>query len=59
LIYGDVLTDLKASTTKATKKLLNDWEKEYSNINFEIPIDKSRSSIVKVRLLNLWILRSS
>jgi len=59
LICGDVLTDLKAGTTKAAKKLLDDWEKEYSNINFEIPMDKSRSSIAKVRLLNLWILRSS
>ena len=58
LICGDVLNDLKAGTAKAAKKLLDDWEKEFSDINYEIPMDESRSSIAKVRLLNLWILRS-
>jgi hAT family C-terminal dimerisation region len=58
LICNDVLNDLKAGTSKAAKKLLDDWEKEFSDINYEIPMDESRSSIAKVRLLNLWILRS-
>jgi hypothetical protein len=58
LICGDVLTDLKASTAKAAKKLLDDWDKEFNNNHYIIPMDESRSSIAKVRLLNLWILRS-
>lgn len=53
LICSNVLNDLKASTAKTAKKLLDDWEKEFSDINYKIPIDESRSSIAKVRLLNL------
>lgn len=59
LICGDVLKDLKAGTANVAKEMLDNWEKEYSNVNFDIPIDDSRSSIAKVRLLNLWILRST
>ena len=58
LICGDVLTDLKASTAKAAKKLLDDWDKEFNNNHYIIPMDESRSSIAKVRLLNIWILQS-
>ena len=59
LICTDVLNDLKAGTAKAAKKLLDNWDKEFPDNNYEIPMDESRSSISKVRLLNLWILRSS
>jgi hAT family protein len=58
LICGDVLSELKASTAKAAKKLLDDWDKEFADKNYVIPMDESRSSIAKIRLLNLWILRS-
>jgi hypothetical protein len=58
LICGDVLGELKASTAKAAKKLLDDWDKEFADKNYIILMDESRSSIAKIRLLNLWILRS-
>ena len=58
LVCGDVLGELKAGTAKAAKKLLDDWDKEFADKNYVIPMDQSRSSIAKIRLLNLWILRS-
>jgi hAT family C-terminal dimerisation region len=58
LICGDVLDDLKAGTAKQAKKWLDDWDKKFNGSNYDIPMDESRSSIAKIRLLNLWILRS-
>ena len=59
LICGDVLKELKAGTAVETKKLLDNWEKNFGNRDYTIPFDEGRSSIAKVRLLNLWILRST
>lgn len=59
LICGDVLGGLKAGTAKEAKKLLDNWDKDFSDRNYIIPMDESRSCIAKIRLLNLWILRSS
>ena len=38
--------------------MLNKWEEENKSNNYTIPGDSSRSIITKIRLLNLWILRS-
>jgi len=59
LICSDVLRDLKDGTAKEAKKLMDDWEKRYNSNEYHIPLDNSRSSVAKVRLINLWILRSN
>lgn len=59
LICGDVLGEVKAGTAKEAKKLLENWDKDFGNRDYTIPMDESRSCIAKVRLLNLWILQST
>lgn len=59
LICSDVLRDLKAGTAKEAKKLMDDWETRYNSNEYYIPLDNTRSSVAKVRLINLWILRSN
>ena len=59
LICTDVLTDQKAGTAKDAKKLLDSWEKQFHCNDYKIPGDPSRSVIAKVRLVNLWVLRST
>jgi hypothetical protein len=59
LVCEDVLQDLKAGTAKEAKKMLDKWDEENRGNNYTIPGDSSRSAIAKVRLLNLWMLRSS
>jgi hypothetical protein len=59
LVCKDILTYFKAGTAKEAKKLLDSWDREFKHNGYEIPLDPSRSSIAKIRLLNLWILRSS
>jgi hypothetical protein len=59
LVCKDILTHFKAGTVKEAKKLLHSWDKEFKHSKYKIPLDPSRSSIAKIRLLNLWILRSS
>jgi hypothetical protein len=58
LICEDVLQDLKAGTAKEAKKMLDKWDEENISNNYTIPGDSSRSAIAKIRLLNLWMLRS-
>jgi hypothetical protein len=57
LICTDILSFMKSGTAKEAKKLLDSWDKEYKCNTYYIPLDSSRSSIAKVRLFNLWILR--
>lgn len=59
LICDDVLKDLNAGTAREAKKLLEQWEVDAKGKSYEIPFDATRSAPAKVRLLNLWILRSS
>ncbi|OAQ58956.1 hypothetical protein VFPPC_11895 [Pochonia chlamydosporia 170] len=58
LICDGVLQDLKAGTAKEAKKMLDKWDEENESNNYTIPGDSSRSAIAKIRLLNLWMLRS-
>ncbi|XP_044723739.1 uncharacterized protein HRG_01635 [Hirsutella rhossiliensis] len=58
LICEGVLQDLKAGTAKEAKKMLDKWDEENKSNNYTIPGDSSRSGIAKIRLLNLWMLRS-
>jgi hypothetical protein len=58
LICESVLQDLKAGTAKEAKKMLDKWDEENNGNNYTIPGDSSRSAIAKIRLLNLWMLRS-
>ncbi|XP_044715957.1 uncharacterized protein HRG_10131 [Hirsutella rhossiliensis] len=53
-----VLQDLKAGTAKEAKKMLDKWDEENKSNNYTVPGDSSRSGIAKIRLLNLWMLRS-
>jgi hypothetical protein len=57
LICTDILSFMKSGTAKEAKKLLDSWDKEYKCNTYYIPLDSSRSSIAKVRLFNLWLLR--
>jgi len=59
LICDDVLKTLKAGTAKEAKKALDSWEEEFKSNSYIMPHDGGRSAIAKVRLLNLWMLRSS
>ncbi len=59
LVCKDVLNDLKAGTATEAKALLDRLDKQHKHNRYRIPMDNSRSAIAKVRLLNLWILRSS
>ena len=59
LICIDVLKDLKSSSTKEVNKALDSQEEQYKSNSYDIPYNSSRSAIVKVRLLNLQMLRSS
>ncbi len=59
LIYKDVLSSLKAGSTIKAKKTLDSWEKTFKSTDYVIPKDNSRSTIAKVRFLNLQILQSS
>ena len=59
LIYKDVLSSLKASSTIKVKKTLDLQEKTFKSVNYVIPKDNSRSTITKVRFLNFQILQSS
>lgn len=58
LICGSVLQDLKAGSAKEAKKMLDKWDEETNSNNYTVPGDSSRSAIAKIRLLNLWMLRS-
>ncbi len=58
LIYKDVLSSLKASSTIKAKKTLDSQEKTFKSADYVISKDNSRSTITKVRFLNLWILQS-
>jgi len=53
LIAGDVLNDLKARSAKEAKKALDSWDAEAKGVQYNIPNDRGRSAIAKVRLLNL------
>src|SRR5712664_3542867 len=59
MVCKDVLNDLKAGTATEAKALLDRLDKQHKHNRYRIPMDNSRSAIAKVRLLNLWILRSS
>lgn len=59
LVCTDMLSHLKAGTAHDAKQLLDGWEKQSQGKSYTIPGDASRSSIAKIRLLNLWMLRSS
>jgi hypothetical protein len=59
LICGDILEYQQAGTAQEAKKLLDSWDKEYNTNTYNIPLDSTRSSIAKIRLLNLWILRQA
>jgi hypothetical protein len=54
-----VLKDLKSGSAKEAKKALDSWEEQYGSNSYIMPQDGSRSAVAKVRLLNLWMLRSS
>jgi hypothetical protein len=53
------LDDLNAGCAIEAKKALDSWDTEFKCNTYNIPDDGGRSAIAKVRLLNLWILRSS
>lgn len=59
LICDDVLMDLNAGTAREAKKLLDELEVDSKGRPYTIPFDATRSAPAKVRLINLWILRSS
>ncbi len=59
LIVKDVLYGVKASSAKEAKKMLDSWDTHYQRNDYVIPNDGGRSTIAKVRLLNLWILRNT
>ena len=59
LICIDVLKDLKSSSTKEVNKALDSQEEQYKSNSYVIPYDGGHSVVAKVRLLNLWMLRSS
>ncbi len=59
LICIDVLKDLKSGSAKEANKALDSWEEQYKSNSYVIPYDGGCSTVVKVRLLNLWMLRSS
>lgn len=59
LLCDSVLKDLHSSSAKEAKKKLDDWDKAHKNRDYTIPDDAGRNSVAKVRLLNLWMLRSS
>ncbi len=59
LICTDVLKDLKSSSTKEVNKALDSQEEQYKSNSYDIPYDSNYSTIAKVRLLNLQMLRSS
>jgi len=54
-----VLKDLKSGSAKEANKALDSWEEQYKSNSYVIPYDGGCSTVVKVRLLNLWMLRSS
>jgi hAT family protein len=58
LICSDVLSDLNAGSAKEAKKMLDSWDAEHKCNTYILPDDGGRSSIAKVRLCNLWMLRS-
>jgi len=59
LICKDVLTAVKAGSAKEAKRMLDSWDAEFKTHDYILPHEDGRSAIAKVRLLNLWILRSS
>ncbi len=59
LIIKDVLYDVKASSIKEAKKILDSQDVHYQRNDYVIPDDRGRSVITKVQLLNLWILRNT
>ena len=59
LICGDVLKDLKSGTALEAKKLLDTWETAAQGKPYNIPFEAGRSMVIKVRLTNLWALRSA
>jgi hAT family C-terminal dimerisation region len=59
LICKDVLGDLKAGSAKEAKRMLDSWDVEFKTHDYVLPHEDGRSAVAKVRLLNLWILRSS
>jgi hypothetical protein len=59
LVCSDVLSDLNTGTAKEAKKLLDSWEEAAKGKSYTIQFDASRSGPAKIRLMNLWTLRSS
>jgi hypothetical protein len=45
-------------SAKEAKKMLEKWDEENNSNNYTVPGVSSRSAIAKIRLLNLWMLRS-
>jgi len=58
LVCGDILTGVNAGSAKDAKKFFKEHNEKLGDNNWKIPGDESRSSMAKVRFLNLWILRS-
>lgn len=58
LVCGDILTCINAGSGKDARKFFKKHNENLGDNNWKIPGDESRSSMAKVRFLNLWILRS-
>ena len=53
------MKDLKTGTASEAKKLLDSMDEEYKTSSYTMPFDASRSGPAKIRLINLWALRSA
>ena len=56
LICDDILKELKSSTAREAKALLDDLDKRRVK---NIPLLPGRGVLAKIRLINIWILRST
>jgi hypothetical protein len=59
LIVSDVMKDLKTGTAAEAKRLLDALDEIHKSSTYTIPFDASRSGPAKIRLINLWALRSA
>jgi len=62
LICDDILKDLKSGSTEEAKALLDNQDKKHKDKKYNLTPDHlpstGKGAVAKIRLLNLWILRS-